>query len=69
MRYKGSTDHLISQIRMLKSRGVDGMVLMLTTYNREIEQEIDRDYIPSVTIGPGLLKNVAGVMHDDADAS
>ncbi len=67
MRYKGSTDHLISQIRMLKSRGVDGMVLMLTTYNREIEQEIDRDYIPSVTIGPGLLKNVAGIMHDDAE--
>lgn len=66
MCYGGLTEHLISQLRMLKSRGADGLVLFLTTFDRMISEELDNRYVPSVTIGPSWFEDIAGIMHDDA---
>lgn len=66
MCYGGLTEHLIFQIRMLKSRGADGLVLFLTTFDRTISEELNNRYVPSVTIGPSSFEDIAGIVHDDA---
>ena len=67
MCYAGLTDRLISQIRTLKSRGADGLILMLTTFDSAIDKELNNSGIPSVTIGPSFFEDIAGVIHDDAE--
>jgi LacI family transcriptional regulator, sucrose operon repressor len=58
----------IEYIRLLKSRQVDGIVLIATNINKELMAEIEQLQIPFVAIGQDI-PGVCSVTYDDYEAS
>ncbi len=67
MRYLQSKELLIQQIKNLRARGVDGLIVSLVIADKEIEDELRRTPIPVVTFGSVGLEGISGVIHDDQE--
>ena len=65
MRYLQSKELLIQQIYNLMARGVDGLVVSLVVYDREIENVLTNTPFPVVTFGSKGFDRISSVVHDD----